>query len=224
MNSSFIISNKVCTVQSECCELQSFLIVKYVMEILMKFIPWHGWLAVFISAVENALQRVHSFWVNLNLWCCTLLLLSWGLWLLLENYRPSVTLDWQYYFISTGFVSAWSLRFFLSPKHTYEEAEKGFDETLAKEKGMNRDDRIHGALLILNELVRISSMEGEVSRWTRWGLWLDWQCVATQQSVEMLHCVWNGIVGLKGHLNKELEHYKLKCVRNSGDWFGLSTY
>lgn len=33
---------------------------------------------------------------------------------------------------------------------------------MAKEKGMNRDDRIHGALLILNELVRISSMEGEV--------------------------------------------------------------
>lgn len=28
---------------------------------------------------------------------------------------------------------------------------------------MNRDDRVHGALLILNELVRISSMEGEVS-------------------------------------------------------------
>lgn len=47
-------------------------------------------------------------------------------------------------------------------RHTFEEAEKGFDETLAKEKGMNRDDRIHGALLILNELVRISSMEGEV--------------------------------------------------------------
>ncbi|KFW89964.1 Serine/threonine-protein kinase mTOR, partial [Phalacrocorax carbo] len=46
-------------------------------------------------------------------------------------------------------------------RHTYEEAEKGFDESLAKEKGMNRDDRIHGALLILNELVRISSMEGE---------------------------------------------------------------
>lgn len=62
--------------------------------------------------------------------------------------------------------------FFFFPKHTYEEAEKGFDETLAKEKGMNRDDRIHGALLILNELVRISSMEGEVSKLTRWGLWL----------------------------------------------------
>ena len=27
---------------------------------------------------------------------------------------------------------------------------------------MNREDRVHGALLILNELVRISSMEGEV--------------------------------------------------------------
>lgn len=47
-------------------------------------------------------------------------------------------------------------------QQTFEEAEKGFDETLAKEKGMNRDDRVHGALLILNELVRISSMEGEV--------------------------------------------------------------
>ncbi|XP_029141485.1 serine/threonine-protein kinase mTOR [Protobothrops mucrosquamatus] len=46
-------------------------------------------------------------------------------------------------------------------RQTYEEAEKGFDESLAKEKGVNRDDRIHGALLILNELVRISSMEGE---------------------------------------------------------------
>ena len=57
--------------------------------------------------------------------------------------------------------------------YTFEEAEKGFDETLAKEKGMNRDDRIHGALLILNELVRISSMEGEVSACVgglRWGL------------------------------------------------------
>ncbi len=52
--------------------------------------------------------------------------------------------------------------FFFLWQQTFEEAEKGFDETLAKEKGMNRDDRVHGALLILNELVRISSMEGEV--------------------------------------------------------------
>lgn len=80
----------------------------------------------------------------------------------------SVTLDWQYYSIFTGFASVMVIELFLFffsfPKHTYEEAEKGFDETLAKEKGMNRDDRIHGALLILNELVRISSMEGEVSK------------------------------------------------------------
>ncbi|XP_077105803.1 serine/threonine-protein kinase mTOR isoform X2 [Ranitomeya variabilis] len=48
-------------------------------------------------------------------------------------------------------------------RQTYEEAERGFDETLSKEKGMNRDDRLHGALLIINELVRISSIEGEVS-------------------------------------------------------------
>ncbi len=53
----------------------------------------------------------------------------------------------------------------LLQQQTFEEAEKGFDETLAKEKGMNRDDRVHGALLILNELVRISSMEGEVMAW-----------------------------------------------------------
>lgn len=54
-------------------------------------------------------------------------------------------------------------------QQTFEEAEKGFDETLAKEKGMNRDDRVHGALLILNELVRISSMEGEVrANWLGW--------------------------------------------------------
>lgn len=51
----------------------------------------------------------------------------------------------------------------LLQQQTFDEAEKGFDETLAKEKGMNRDDRVHGALLIMNELVRISSMEGEVS-------------------------------------------------------------
>lgn len=54
-------------------------------------------------------------------------------------------------------------RVFCHLQQTFEEAEKGFDETLAKEKGMNRDDRVHGALLILNELVRISSMEGEVN-------------------------------------------------------------
>lgn len=122
-----------------------------------------------ISAVENALQQSPQL-LGESEFCGV----SWGLSLLLENYRTSVTLNWHYHFISTDFVSTWSLRFFFfffSPKHTYEEAEKGFDETLAKEKGMNRDDRIHGALLILNELVRISSMEGEVSKWTRRGLW-----------------------------------------------------
>lgn len=60
-------------------------------------------------------------------------------------------------------MGAHTFHVFCCPKQqTFEEAEKGFDETLAKEKGMNKDDRVHGALLILNELVRISSMEGEV--------------------------------------------------------------
>lgn len=84
----------------------------------------------------------------------------------LGKFRTSVTLHFhRLYFCIVSEI------FFLSPKHTYEEAEKGFDETLAKEKGMNRDDRIHGALLILNELVRISSMEGEVSKAARWRFW-----------------------------------------------------
>ncbi|XP_038044243.1 serine/threonine-protein kinase mTOR-like [Patiria miniata] len=46
-------------------------------------------------------------------------------------------------------------------KQTYLEAEKGFEEVTSKEKGLNRDDRVHGSLLIINELIRNSSMEGE---------------------------------------------------------------
>ncbi|XP_071805479.1 serine/threonine-protein kinase mTOR-like isoform X2 [Asterias amurensis] len=46
-------------------------------------------------------------------------------------------------------------------KQTYEEAEKGFEEVTSREKGLNRDDRVHGSLLIVNELIRNSSMEGE---------------------------------------------------------------
>uniref|UniRef100_A0A6I8SE13 Serine/threonine-protein kinase TOR n=1 Tax=Xenopus tropicalis TaxID=8364 RepID=A0A6I8SE13_XENTR len=57
----------------------------------------------------------------------------------------------------------------------------GFDETLSKEKGMNRDDRIHGALLIINELVRISSMEGERLR-------EEMEEITQQQMVHDKHC------------------------------------
>ncbi|XP_077998557.1 serine/threonine-protein kinase mTOR-like [Glandiceps talaboti] len=46
-------------------------------------------------------------------------------------------------------------------KQTYIEAEKGFEESGVKERGVNRDDRAHGSLLIINELVRNSSIEGE---------------------------------------------------------------
>ncbi|XP_041480411.1 serine/threonine-protein kinase mTOR-like [Lytechinus variegatus] len=46
-------------------------------------------------------------------------------------------------------------------KQTYEEAEKGFEEIGKGEKGLNRDDRAHGSLLIINELIRNSSREGE---------------------------------------------------------------
>ncbi len=47
-------------------------------------------------------------------------------------------------------------------QQTYEEAQKGFEDPGGREKGLNRDDRVHGSLLILNELIRSSSMDGEV--------------------------------------------------------------
>lgn len=37
----------------------------------------------------------------------------------------------------------------------------GFDEGNLREKGVNRDDRIHGSLLVLNELLRCSNAEWE---------------------------------------------------------------
>ncbi|KAL1122375.1 hypothetical protein AAG570_003780 [Ranatra chinensis] len=46
-------------------------------------------------------------------------------------------------------------------KQCYEEAMSGFDEVFTKEKGVYRDDRIHGSLLVLNELFRCSNTEWE---------------------------------------------------------------
>lgn len=53
----------------------------------------------------------------------------------------------------------------------YEEAEKGFEEAFGaggsgsgggmREKGVNRDDRVHGSLLVINELLKCSNVEGE---------------------------------------------------------------
>ncbi|XP_040182261.1 serine/threonine-protein kinase mTOR isoform X3 [Rana temporaria] len=66
-------------------------------------------------------------------------------------------------------------------RQTFIEAERGFDESLSKEKGMNKDDRLHGALLIINELVRISSMEGERLR-------EEMEEITQQQLVHDKHC------------------------------------
>lgn len=46
-------------------------------------------------------------------------------------------------------------------RQCYDEAEKGFDEIPPREKGINRDDRVHGSLLVINELLRCSNAEGE---------------------------------------------------------------
>ncbi|GBN02820.1 Serine/threonine-protein kinase mTOR, partial [Araneus ventricosus] len=48
-------------------------------------------------------------------------------------------------------------------KAIYEVAVKGFNEAV-KEKGVTRDDKIHGSLLVINELLRCSNVEGEMTR------------------------------------------------------------
>ncbi|KAG5306758.1 MTOR kinase, partial [Acromyrmex insinuator] len=46
-------------------------------------------------------------------------------------------------------------------KQCYDEVIDGFEEIHSKEKGINRDDRIHGSLLVLNELLRCSNVQWE---------------------------------------------------------------
>ena len=44
----------------------------------------------------------------------------------------------------------------------FDEAEKHYDESVGREKKLSRDDWAHGSLLIVNELLRCSNVEGEV--------------------------------------------------------------
>ena len=44
----------------------------------------------------------------------------------------------------------------------FDEAEKHYDEIVGREKKLTRDDWAHGSLLIVNELLRCSNVEGEV--------------------------------------------------------------
>lgn len=44
----------------------------------------------------------------------------------------------------------------------YDEAVKLYDEIQGREKKLSRDDWAHGSLLIMNELLRCSNIEGEV--------------------------------------------------------------
>lgn len=46
-------------------------------------------------------------------------------------------------------------------KQCYDEIVTGFEEIYTRERGVNRDDRIHGSLLILNELLRCSNIQWE---------------------------------------------------------------
>lgn len=46
-------------------------------------------------------------------------------------------------------------------KQCYEEVMNGLDDLMNKEKGIARDDKIHGSLLVLNELLRVSNVNWE---------------------------------------------------------------
>lgn len=46
-------------------------------------------------------------------------------------------------------------------KQCYEEVMNGIDDSINKEKGIVRDDKIHGSLLVLNELLRVSNVNWE---------------------------------------------------------------
>ncbi|KAJ8676220.1 hypothetical protein QAD02_012006 [Eretmocerus hayati] len=46
-------------------------------------------------------------------------------------------------------------------RQCFEEVEAGFEDINSREKGFNRDDRIHGSLLVLNELLRCSNLQWE---------------------------------------------------------------
>ena len=68
-----------------------------------------------------------------------------------------------YYAIRVGTWVNWFVLF--SWQQIYEEAKKGFEDALnTKEKGvvLTKDDKAHGSLLIMNELIRSASFEGEV--------------------------------------------------------------
>lgn len=46
-------------------------------------------------------------------------------------------------------------------KQCYDEAKQGLEDMYIREKGFNRDDRVHGALLVLNELLRCANVRWE---------------------------------------------------------------
>ena len=46
-------------------------------------------------------------------------------------------------------------------KECFDEVVKGFEDSAFRERGTNREDRVHGSLLVLNELFRVSNATWE---------------------------------------------------------------
>ncbi|KAG8190056.1 hypothetical protein JTE90_023028 [Oedothorax gibbosus] len=64
-------------------------------------------------------------------------------------------------------------------KQSYDEALKGFDEAM-RDKGVMKEDKIHGSLLVINELLRCSNVEGEMIR-------QELEEIIQQQSIHEAH-------------------------------------
>lgn len=46
--------------------------------------------------------------------------------------------------------------YLLRYKQCFDEVVKGFEDSAFRERGTNREDRVHGSLLVLNELFRVA--------------------------------------------------------------------
>ena len=67
-----------------------------------------------------------------------------------------VSLYWSQCFVTLSF-GVWLLQ------QCFDKAEDHVDDAQLKERKMTRDEWVHGSLLIINELLRCSNVEGEVS-------------------------------------------------------------
>lgn len=177
------------------------------MQIWMKFIPWHGWLAVWLMLLKALSGRVRNFWMNLNFvvlysvitqlrFVATLAKLqgisnSW-LVVLLYFHRLCFYMITETFFL---FPQAYIWRGWERLRWDFGQRKRNEPWwpnpwCLTDPQWASENQQYGGRGEQINKMGIMA-----------FGCQIDWQCVASQQSVELPHCVWNGVVGLKSHLN-----------------------